>query len=138
VDAGQAASTPMPQQSYATAVLAVGARLQRILDRHASIRVEVLPGAGGRPGDGVLYAISQLDGRFYTTDGAAGQKWGLRHRWHGQPTDGTLTIVATDSAPPDTMTKRCSADITQHRIAGWRSKSLTLAVFHGDTVCGTS
>ena len=115
--------TPLPQQQYATSVASITQQLQHVLNPHPPIRVEVFTGAGGRPGDGVLYAIGQLNHRFYTTDGAAGQKWGTAHQWHGQRTDYTLTIVATDSASPDPATQRCLEDTNQQRIATWSNLS---------------
>ncbi len=86
---------PLPSQQYARQVSAMIPLLASRVDRRQAVRIE---GAGDDFNEawvGALYGLAAKNQAFYTSDGAAGEKWGTQHRWSGQPVAYTITIATS-------------------------------------------
>jgi hypothetical protein len=117
--AASAVSTPLPRQSQAKAVSAVLRQLGPVLHSTDRVRVE---GTGDDLFEGwvgVLYGISRKVPAFYTSDGAAGQKWGTHHRWSGQPVDDDLTLAVSEPYHYQDPVRDCLRQPGEQQIAMW-------------------
>ena len=65
------------------------------------------------------YGISQRDRHFYTSDGAAGQKWGEGHSWKDQRVDQTLTVAMSVTERYDDAIAKCDSEPQQKRVASY-------------------
>ncbi len=110
-------SPPLPQQEYATGVSSVLRQLLPQLNGNEAVRVEGAGDTLNEPWVGVLYGISQRDRDFYTSDGAAGQKWGREHAWQGQPVHFVLTVAVTVQENYQDAFARCQSDTREKRVA---------------------
>ncbi len=109
---------PLPSQEYAQQVSAMIPLLTSRVERKKAVRIEGVGDDFNEAWVGALYGLASQDQTFYTSDGAAGQKWGSQHRWTGQPVDYTITIA---TSYPNSFTDGvalCGRDPSETPIAG--------------------
>lgn len=117
--ASVASNPPLARQQYAEPVASIVSQLWPKLNPGDKVRVEGVGDPFNEAWVGVLYALSQRGNHFYTSDGAAGQKWGLDHRWTGQAVDYTLTVAVTDPNSRDDPIRACNLDRGHRQLAVW-------------------
>ncbi len=112
-----ASSPPLPVQQYASGVKSVLEQLLPQLQPGEAIRVEGAGDTLNEPWVGVLFGISQHDQNFFTTDGAAGRKWGGNHVWRGQAVTEVLTVAVTVQENYQDAVARCQSQPGERRLA---------------------
>ena len=115
--------TPLPRQDQAQAVQVVLNQLRPELHPGDRVRIEGVGDDFFEGWVGVLYGVSQQVHTFYTSDGAAGQKWGTAHRWAGQPVDYTLTLAVSKPNEYQDPVAACLRQPGEHLIASWNQLS---------------
>jgi hypothetical protein len=121
--AASAVHTPLPRQSQAQAVEAVVGQLRTSIQPGDRVRIEGVGEELYEGWVGVLYGLSQQVHAFYTSDGAAGQKWGTDHRWNGQRVDYTLTLAVSEPSHYQDPVAECLRQPGERLIASWDQMS---------------
>lgn len=117
--AAAAIHTPLPRQDQARAVESVLRQVGPALHPGDRVRIEGVGDDFFEGWVGVLYGMSRQVHSFYTSDGAAGQKWGTGHRWAGQPVDYTLTLAVTEPYRYQDPVQQCVRQPGEQLIASF-------------------
>jgi hypothetical protein len=115
---------PLPRQTNAALISTLIPQVESQLPARALIRVEGVGDSFNDAWVGILYGLAKRHQPFLTTDGAAGQKWGPTHRWHGQRVTQTVTIASDESELSTGPVVACERDPGETVIATWQRLSL--------------
>jgi hypothetical protein len=115
--AAMAGEPPLPRTEHAAAVESI----LRQVDHHAlgRARIEAVGDDFNEAWVGVVYGLSRRGVPFWTSDGAAGLKWGSDHVWFGQKVDTHLTIATYLPSRFDDVIDVCRHTPWVHQIASW-------------------
>ena len=138
--ASVAGDLSLPRQASAPAVTSVLAQMHgRPL---GTVRIEEVGDDFNEGWVGVVYGMDRAGVRFYTSDGANGQKWGRAHAWHGQQTDRFVTIATSPPTKFEDAVEQCQYTPGVHQVAMYdrltraervqlKQLQIQLYMFHG-------
>ncbi len=117
-----AGNPPLPRAYFADVVDSLAGQLDGL---QGPVRVEGVGDEFNETWVGVVYALQANGVKFFTSDGASGEKWGSAHVWRGQHVRTVVTIATDDPGSSGDAVTACRATPGMQELAVWDELSST-------------